>query len=245
MSQDRKTRGPIVFAFISRKRTGARHSPQQYKQREYPLYYQYSPLEPHTQFCFPNSTLPVSNLYIPRIGLPIVLQSNREYINDSQIHKCRNWERGRAVSFLEKHQSDFRYSAHDDKVCPPLYIIHDVLQTYTRMSNCIFVQFPACANNISIYPHMIHSWHSGILPHILISMYCPLGWRLHQIWHLLSRGRRLGRDVSSTEKSKTYRFDADRELLKWIEYPRRNLICNCIGRGCQVTHGQLQGQTIK
>ncbi len=32
-----------------------------------------------------------------------------EYINCSQIHECRNWERGHAVSFLEKHKSDFRY----------------------------------------------------------------------------------------------------------------------------------------
>jgi hypothetical protein len=36
----------------------------------------------------------VSDLYIPRIGLPW------EYINCSQIHECENWERGRAVSFL-------------------------------------------------------------------------------------------------------------------------------------------------
>jgi hypothetical protein len=26
-----------------------------------------------------------------------------EYINRSQIHECRNWERGRAVSFLVEH----------------------------------------------------------------------------------------------------------------------------------------------
>jgi len=28
----------------------------------------------------------------------------------SQTHDCRNWERGRAVSFLGIHKSDFRYS---------------------------------------------------------------------------------------------------------------------------------------
>ncbi len=32
-------------------------------------------------------------------------------VNSSQIHECRNWEWGHAVSFLGIHQSDFRYSA--------------------------------------------------------------------------------------------------------------------------------------
>jgi hypothetical protein len=36
-----------------------------------------------------------------------------EYINcyHSQVHICRNWERGRTVSFLGLHKLDFRYSA--------------------------------------------------------------------------------------------------------------------------------------
>ncbi len=36
-----------------------------------------------------------------------------EYINRLQIHECRNWEWGRAFSFLgmRLHKSDFRYSA--------------------------------------------------------------------------------------------------------------------------------------
>jgi hypothetical protein len=29
-----------------------------------------------------------------------------EYVNRSQIHECGNWERGRAVSFLEIDKSD-------------------------------------------------------------------------------------------------------------------------------------------
>ncbi len=33
-----------------------------------------------------------------------------EYINRSQIHDCRNWNRGRAVSFLWIIVSNFRYS---------------------------------------------------------------------------------------------------------------------------------------
>ena len=40
----------------------------------------------------------MSNLYIPKIGLPILLQTDPwEYINHSPIHECRNWERGRGI----------------------------------------------------------------------------------------------------------------------------------------------------
>jgi hypothetical protein len=35
-----------------------------------------------------------------------------EYINRSQVHECRNWERGRTVSFLRIYVSNFRYSVH-------------------------------------------------------------------------------------------------------------------------------------
>ncbi len=47
----------------------------------------------------------VSGLYIPTIGPPILLYCDwwtdrGEYINHSQIHEFRNWERGRTVSFL-------------------------------------------------------------------------------------------------------------------------------------------------
>ncbi len=52
-----------------------------------------------------------SDLNIPRIGPPILLQQSRwndvEYINRSQIHECGNWEGVRAVSFLGIHKSDF------------------------------------------------------------------------------------------------------------------------------------------
>jgi hypothetical protein len=30
--------------------------------------------------------------------------------NRSQIHECKNWDRGRAYSFLGTQKSDFRYS---------------------------------------------------------------------------------------------------------------------------------------
>ncbi len=47
----------------------------------------------------------MSDLYILRIGPPILLQQIQadrpwEYTNRLQIYKCRSWERGRAVSFL-------------------------------------------------------------------------------------------------------------------------------------------------
>jgi hypothetical protein len=57
----------------------------------------------------------VGDLYIPTIGPPILLQQNRWIIlriytvNPSQIPECKNWERGRAVSFLGIHKSDLVY----------------------------------------------------------------------------------------------------------------------------------------
>ncbi len=49
---------------------------------------------PRNKTAWPD-TVSVSDLYVPRIGLPIWLQQNRqiwEYINRSQIHECGNWE---------------------------------------------------------------------------------------------------------------------------------------------------------
>jgi hypothetical protein len=59
----------------------------------------------------------VSDFYIPRNGLPILLQPKKsrpilqmQCKNRPQIHECRKWERGRTVSILGIHKSDFRYS---------------------------------------------------------------------------------------------------------------------------------------
>jgi hypothetical protein len=60
----------------------------------------------------------VSDLYFPTIGPPTVFSCSRLgrpiagilYINRSPKHKCRNWERGRAVSFLGIFVSNFRCS---------------------------------------------------------------------------------------------------------------------------------------
>jgi hypothetical protein len=55
-------------------------------------------------------------VYIPNIGLFILLQLNRwtyrVNINRSQKHECGNWERGRAASFLGIHKSDLLCSAN-------------------------------------------------------------------------------------------------------------------------------------
>ena len=55
----------------------------------------------------------VSDLYIPTIGLPILLQENMwtKYINRSQTHECGNWAWGPANPFLGLHKWDFRCSA--------------------------------------------------------------------------------------------------------------------------------------
>jgi hypothetical protein len=58
----------------------------------------------------------VSDLYIPTIGQPILLQENRcsgpiVGIYKSQIYKCWNWDWGRAVSFLGVIKSNFLCSA--------------------------------------------------------------------------------------------------------------------------------------
>ncbi len=62
----------------------------------------------------PNSYIQVfvSDLYIPRIGLPIWLQQNNadgswEYINCSQIHECGNWKTEHYNSVWEKTQFHF------------------------------------------------------------------------------------------------------------------------------------------
>ncbi len=57
----------------------------------------------------------VSDFYIPRIGPPILLQQNRQTDRGNNksligmyiVHDCRNWEQGRAVSFLGIFVSNF------------------------------------------------------------------------------------------------------------------------------------------
>ncbi len=48
---------------------------------------------------------PLTNLF-PSFSVNILAADrSREYINRLQIHECRNWERGSAVSFLGIHKS--------------------------------------------------------------------------------------------------------------------------------------------
>jgi hypothetical protein len=73
------------------------------------------------KFCFGNMCVcfihvSVSDLYIPTIGLPILLQEKMwtdffEYINRSQTNDCRNKDRGCAIPFLGKHKWNFRCRA--------------------------------------------------------------------------------------------------------------------------------------
>jgi hypothetical protein len=51
----------------------------------------------------------VSDLYIPRIGLPICLGIYKSFTDT--VHECRNWEQGCAVPFLGINKLFFRYSA--------------------------------------------------------------------------------------------------------------------------------------
>jgi hypothetical protein len=58
----------------------------------------------------------MSDWYIPTIGLPILLYCLRGLIVGiykllTYKHECRNWDRGRAVSFLGIFVSNFRYNA--------------------------------------------------------------------------------------------------------------------------------------
>jgi hypothetical protein len=63
----------------------------------------------------------VSDLHIPKIAAKKVDRS-LEYINRSQIHECRNLQRGRAVSFLGIIVSNFRYSAFAVHACENMII---------------------------------------------------------------------------------------------------------------------------
>ncbi len=64
----------------------------------------------------PQSRFPHSCFHIPMIGPPIFLQQNRQIdrgnINRAQKHECtrRNWDWGRAVSFLGIFVSNFLYT---------------------------------------------------------------------------------------------------------------------------------------
>ncbi len=59
-------------------------------------------------YIFPESVCLFCCSQINRLVLGI------QYINRSQVHECRNWERGCAVSFLGIPKSDFQYSALAD-----------------------------------------------------------------------------------------------------------------------------------
>jgi hypothetical protein len=64
---------------------------------------------------FPHSCICERFIFFPRIGCLFCCNQKRQTdpgIHRSQTHECRNWERGRVVSFLEIHKSDFQYSVY-------------------------------------------------------------------------------------------------------------------------------------
>ncbi len=79
---------------------------------------------PEMKLIFPNQNynvlspssythISVRDLYISRIGLPILLHGNIdrswEYINHSQIHECGIWDWGRAIPNKGIHKWDFSF----------------------------------------------------------------------------------------------------------------------------------------
>jgi hypothetical protein len=65
----------------------------------------------------------VRDLYISRIGPPILLQGNM-WTSCSQTHECGNWDRGRAIPRKGIHKWDFPCSARwTTSVCDPLDLL--------------------------------------------------------------------------------------------------------------------------
>ncbi len=58
----------------------------------------------------------VSDLYIPTIGMPILLVDRSwDYTNRSQTHECWNWGWGRAIHRKGIHKWDFRCSVGTER----------------------------------------------------------------------------------------------------------------------------------
>ncbi len=77
------------------------------------IYYCTLQFNPFSVSQFPQSTfmyLRAIYIFPASVCLLCCSQIGRPGINSSQIRGCRNWVRGRAVSFLGIHKSDFRYS---------------------------------------------------------------------------------------------------------------------------------------
>ncbi len=57
----------------------------------------------------PHSCICERFIYSQDLSAYFAADQSWEYMNHSQIHECRNWERGWAVFFLGIHKSYFRY----------------------------------------------------------------------------------------------------------------------------------------
>jgi hypothetical protein len=63
----------------------------------------------------------------------------------NSVHECRNWERGRAVSFLGIHKLDFRYSALKIKWLSRLWMVKYYRVPKTDMSWPWFEPTTSCS----------------------------------------------------------------------------------------------------
>ncbi len=71
----------------------------------------------------------VSYLHILMIGLPILLQPNRQ---TDLVHECRNWERGRAVSFLGTKKRIFGTVWTKQKGC--MMLLHPISKPWKSIT---------------------------------------------------------------------------------------------------------------
>jgi hypothetical protein len=86
--------------------------------------------------------------------------------SQDQIHECKNCERGRAVSFLEIHKSDFRYSALLFMLAM-LQLVEINCFLFSEMYDLPFSRFQCGANVDQYEPAMFHGMSCPCFPRIL------------------------------------------------------------------------------
>ncbi len=117
---------------------------------------------PRNQTARPQSQCPLSCMHLwaiysiyshdrsscSRLGRPTV----GIYINRSQKHQCRNWERGHAVPFLEIFVSNVLYS---------VFAVHTTALVWMRYT-CFEYCLVWCRDIVRVHPAaVVDSWWSG------------------------------------------------------------------------------------